>query len=293
MYFDNLVFTFFVFSLLGYICETIFCSIGQRKLANRGFLYGPCLPIYGFGGLIIKICLVPFADKGVWGGIIIFVLGVVLTSCVEYFGSWLLEKFFSIKLWDYSKNFMNIHGRVCLRNSTLFGIMGLVTVYIVEPPLNDFINGIPVELRRAVCDLIIVVFVVDFTLSCMKMAAFKNALQEVREKRKELEERTAELKAMGKEEAAKAVMESLSKSLESSIEKAKKHSKKILSSFPSATSPKEEIRGQLDRLKAMAEDARKQIRDEKKRIKEDMKKTRSEIKDKVDKVKDKIKNKDE
>ena len=111
---------FFIYSILGYISEVIYCSIPQHRFVNRGFLYGPYLPIYGFGGLIVYVLPAPI--KG--NIFLLFASAFVLTSCLEYFTSWLLEKCFSVKLWDYSKHFGNINGRVCLLNSTLFGIMG-------------------------------------------------------------------------------------------------------------------------------------------------------------------------
>ena len=131
--------TFVIYAFIGYICEVIYCSIGQRKLVNRGFLYGPWLPIYGCGGLIVEIFLVPLKKYP----LLVFVLGMLLTSVVEYIGSWGLEKIFSIKLWDYSRYKLNINGRVCLLNSTLFGVMSVALVYLVQPYIASFINLIP------------------------------------------------------------------------------------------------------------------------------------------------------
>ena len=84
--------TFVLYAFIGYLCEVVYCSIGQRHLVDRGFLYGPWLPIYGFGGLIVDIFLCPIASHPV----LVFLLAVVLTSAVEYVGSWALEKIFSI-----------------------------------------------------------------------------------------------------------------------------------------------------------------------------------------------------
>ena len=67
----------------GYIVEVINCSIRQRKLVNRGFLFGPCLPIYGVGGLLLVLTLNKYQNDL----FIVFIVGMVMTSCIEYYTS--------------------------------------------------------------------------------------------------------------------------------------------------------------------------------------------------------------
>lgn len=258
MDFDSLVITFLVFSFIGYISEVIYCSVGQRHLVNRGFLYGPYLPIYGFGGLVVKICLVPLSDYPV----LVFFMGMILTSIIEYIGSWGLEKLFDIKLWDYSKKFLNIKGRVCLLNSTLFGIMGLACVYFAEPRLNAHIDKLPLAVRHYLAEFIILVLAIDTTLSVVKMNAFKNALREAREKAKANEEKIRSLIAEGKNELAAEMKSRMEEEREKSRERIKKASQHFISAFPSATAKSEELRGQLEHLKASLEKAKTEIKAE-------------------------------
>ena len=89
---DSYIILFFIFSILGYISEVIYCSIPQHRFVNRGFLYGPYLPIYGSGAMIVLVLLEPFRSNPV----LIFIFGLVLTSMLEYFTSWALEKLFSL-----------------------------------------------------------------------------------------------------------------------------------------------------------------------------------------------------
>ena len=86
------------YSFVGWLCETVYCSIGQRKLADRGFLNGPVCPIYGFGALGVVLLLRPVQQSPA----AVFVLGMVLTSALEYLTSYAMEKLFSAKWWDYS-----------------------------------------------------------------------------------------------------------------------------------------------------------------------------------------------
>ena len=267
MTFDSLVITFFIYSILGYIAEVIYCSVGQRRLVNRGFMYGPWLPIYGFGGIIIKLFLSPLSTINIWGPVLVFILGMILTSIVEYIGSWLLEKAFSIKLWDYSKKFGNINGRVCLLNSTLFGIGGLFIKYFVNPRLDRMIAHIPSYLDRPISDTIILVMFTDFMLSVMKMNAIKAVLQDLREKRAEMEERYRTLIAQGKVELAREIRERLLDEIDKKKDIAHRKAKLFISSFPTCTSHNAELKQQLENIRAWRENAKAEIKKAKESLK--------------------------
>ena len=104
---------FFIYSFLGWVCECIYCGVPAKKFINRGFLAGPYCPIYGCGALAVIYTLTPFSDNVV----ILFGMGVIVTSALEYITSYMMEKLFHTKWWDYSKHPFNIHGRICLKNS--------------------------------------------------------------------------------------------------------------------------------------------------------------------------------
>lgn len=89
---------FFIYSFLGWVCETVYCSVGSRHFVNRGFLNGPLCPVYGFGALIVVFAMQPFSKNIV----LTFLAGMILTSALEYITGWLLEMLFHLKLWDYS-----------------------------------------------------------------------------------------------------------------------------------------------------------------------------------------------
>ena len=71
---------FFIYSFLGWVCETIYCSVGSRHFVNRGFLNGPLCPVYGFGALIVVFAMQPFSKNIV----LTFLAGMILTSALEY-----------------------------------------------------------------------------------------------------------------------------------------------------------------------------------------------------------------
>lgn len=265
--------TFVIYAFIGYICEVIYCSIGQRKLVNRGFLYGPWLPIYGFGGLIVNICLIPLKAYPV----LVFILGMILTSIVEYIGSWGLEKIFSIKLWDYSKHFANINGRVCLLNSTLFGIMSVSLVYLVQPYITLLISVIPSVVQYYLADVLRLLFVVDLTLSVIKMSAFKKALREAVNKAREIETRAKQYALEGKLEAQKAYKERMDGEETERKNRFGVQYSRILKAFPSATAGKNELKEQLTRMQNWAEERKEAVKE----YKENLRKVKSEYKEKV------------
>ena len=265
--------TFVLYSFIGYLCEVAYCSIGQGHLVNRGFLYGPWLPIYGFGGLIVDIFLVPIAHYP----IIVFITAIILTSIVEYIGSWGLEKIFSIKLWDYSAHRFNINGRVCLLNSSLFGLMSMVLVHGAYPWIQKLFAIIPNMLAERLADLLRILFAVDLTLSVLKMSAFKKALMDAREKAKAIEERVQELKKLGKNELSEEFRNRLTQELEDLREKTRISYNRIISAFPSATSRHDEVKLQLQNIHTWAKERREASREMKAKIME----TKAEYKEKV------------
>ena len=130
---------FLLYSVIGWACETVWCSVGSRKFVNRGFLNGPLCPIYGFGALAVLYLLRPFTENL----FTVFLAGIVMTSFLEYVTGYLLERLFHLKLWDYSNRFCNINGRVCLRNSLLFGMMSVLLVWFIHPFLEGMLLKIP------------------------------------------------------------------------------------------------------------------------------------------------------
>lgn len=129
---------FILFSLIGYVAEMITCAIIDKKIANRGFMCGPIIPIYGVGSLAIVYGLKPYSYS-YKNLVIVFILGMLVASVVEYMTSYILEKIFHNKWWDYSQEKCNINGRICLKNAILFGIGTPIILYLVNPWVTDFL----------------------------------------------------------------------------------------------------------------------------------------------------------
>ena len=97
---------FLIYAVLGWCCEVVVAFYNHKKFINRGFLIGPYCPIYGIGVLLIISLLEDFTDS--W--LALFVLAMVLCMVLEYITSYLMEKIFNARWWDYSSKKFNING---------------------------------------------------------------------------------------------------------------------------------------------------------------------------------------
>lgn len=161
---------FFIYSFFGYLSEIILCSIGEKKLVNRGFLFGPILPIYGFGMLTVLLL-----TKNTTNNLALtFLISMVACSVLEYLTSFLLEKLFHIKWWDYSKSDkLNLNGRICLRNCLAFGIAGSIIVYQIQPLVSSFVAFFPLTLKIILAIVLLCLLIFDTVVSILAILKAK------------------------------------------------------------------------------------------------------------------------
>lgn len=242
---DRYIILFFIYSVLGYIGEVLYCSIPKHHFVNRGFLHGPYLPIYGFGGLAIRLASGYVGTIG-RNPLLVFLFSFVSASIIEYIGSWLLEKQFHVQLWNYKDHFCNINGRVCLLNSTIFGIAGLLLTYVVKPFFSDAFLSIPEVLLEPLALIVVVVMSCDATLSIVRMSAFRKGVEELKQKKKEMDQKVSLFKANVQNAGLKQIMED---ELAQMREKFEKGNRRIFDAFPTMTSKNQDFRESLEKLK--------------------------------------------
>lgn len=163
---------FIVYSFLGYLLEVSYCSFVNKKIVNRGFLFGPICPIYGLGAILTLLSLSGFKENPV----IVFFMGMLITSTLEYYTSYIFEKIFHNKWWDYSYRSDNINGRICLRNSIGFGIGIVLTIYIINPFINNLINMLSNTTIIIISSVILFIFIIDLIWSIMIAYNLKSRL---------------------------------------------------------------------------------------------------------------------
>lgn len=159
------IFYFFFYSFIGWFFESCYCSIRPKKWINRGFLRGPICPIYGTGGLVMMICLLPLrhiTENLYLNELLIFIAGAILCDIVEFMTSYIMEKLFNARWWDYSNKKFNIQGRICLTHTFYWGTCSCLFVFILEPIMNLYIVGQVSESSRNILTYIfLTVFAFD------------------------------------------------------------------------------------------------------------------------------------
>lgn len=174
---SKLFMLFYIYSITGYICEVIYCSILDKKFRNRGFLYGPYCPIYGCGAILILFILNRYDDMP----ILLFLMGAIICSFLEYFTSFLMEKLFNNKWWDYSNYKFNINGRICLKYSIMFGAMGVILTYLVNPTVMVLVNKIPQKLMIVISSILAVLMLIDTIISSNVAFKLKKKLKSIQQ----------------------------------------------------------------------------------------------------------------
>ena len=183
----RLMLLFTIFSVTGYIIEVILCSIGQKRVSNRGFLFGPYLPIYGFGGILMMLTTREIQDNF----LLTFLVSMGVCSALEYFTSFLMEKLWHVRWWDYSDERVNLNGRICMRNSLAFGISGCILVYSALPFVTGMIDWLPWGWQVGFSIFFLVIFVLDTIASSY---ANSKAAKVVRGLSKMVDDQTREIK---------------------------------------------------------------------------------------------------
>ena len=128
---------FFIFCFMGVVLEMVFCLAKEGVLESRlGLLYLPLSPIYGCGGVVLSLFLLPyFGDPA-----LMFVMGILVGTMLEYVASFVMEKAFHTVFWDYSDKPLNLHGRVCLQYSIYWGLLSILLLYVLDRWTYGFVG---------------------------------------------------------------------------------------------------------------------------------------------------------
>ena len=161
-YITKLFLTFIIYSCLGWCVEEFYAIVITKTKTNRGFLVGPLCPIYGFTSIALILLLNNFKDNL----IILFLLSVVIAAVIEYLASYILEKWFDAKLWDYSNDSKyQIKGRIALFTLIPFGVLGTVAVTLINPFIQSVIDSININILYYVAIIIACILLVDIIFS--------------------------------------------------------------------------------------------------------------------------------
>lgn len=171
---------FFFYSALGWLVESIYCSIAAGKIINRGFLTGPICPIYGTGAVVMTLVLAPLKEYP----ILVFIVGLVVCDIVEFATSYIMEKLFHARWWDYSNKWLNIQGRICFRHSMYWGIASVLFIYFVHPNIGEKIfSDMPAKYLYILLAVILVIFAFDLANAVRKAMDIKAMMDKLKKLR--------------------------------------------------------------------------------------------------------------
>lgn len=168
MYYVNI---FFVFSILGYLLETVYAFVTHTNFKS-GILYGPITPLYGIGVIII-LCLSNYVFNKlhlskVVETIIVFFLIVIILTILEFMAGYLIEKILGVVFWDYSDQKFHIGKYISLSMSLTWGVLGIFLIYCVKPWISEYINKMP----YGVSILFIILFIIDIIITMYNKLKF-------------------------------------------------------------------------------------------------------------------------
>ncbi len=182
----HLVCAFIVYSILGWLVESIYMSFCNRKITNRGFGKGPFCPIYGVGALVGYIILSPL--KGSYIGI--YIAGAVSATIFEFIVGKLMIKFLGSLWWDYNDKPFNYKGIICLESTIAWGFYALGIVYFLQNAVYGLVDHIHREIGVIIISVVFFIVFVDYVIQLIKV--FDIDLEEQKEK---IEERVKSFKS--------------------------------------------------------------------------------------------------
>lgn len=167
---------FVIYSFCGWLLETTFCFYKTKKLVNRGFLIGPVCPIYGLG----SVGIIFFFSRYEKDIVTLFVMAAVLCTILEYLTSYIMEKLFKARWWDYSNKKFNVNGRVCGENTIAFGILAILMIKFVNPFVLNLLDKLSRVQVNSIAIVLAVLLFTDFVMSYKIISGFKKTAKSIR-----------------------------------------------------------------------------------------------------------------
>ena len=170
----EIILVWFIYAFLGWIVETTYVSVPAGHFVERGFLRGPIIPIYAFGAFIVLYILMPYGTHPLY----IFILGTLATSTLEYITSFILDKLFNMSWWDYSNQKFKINGRICLKNSILFGLLSVVLVLWINPLIVSFTKSLDQNIVNTLVPILVGITLIDLGLTLSNILGLSKRIKE-------------------------------------------------------------------------------------------------------------------
>lgn len=255
---------FIIIAICGWMMEVTLQLVQKHKFADRGFLIGPYCPIYGVGGLLITLCLTRLVEYPV----ALFCVAVVVCAVLEYVTSFIMEKVFHARWWDYSENKFNINGRICLETIIPFGILGLLLIYVINPFIFNNLEKLPADVLNIIAIILGIAFAVDFFVSLKVILNVSSTTQKF------------------DKENPKDSTEEISQKVKEFLRGKSILNRRLINAFPKLTAV---LKEQSKRIKQKTVEVKEEISNKANEMREDFNERAIEVKDEINQKAQKVK----
>ena len=180
----HVVHWFLVYSFLGWIVESIYMSICNKKLTNRGFMTSPFCPIYGFGALSVYFILRPFSLNY----IVLYLAGALLATILEYLVARLMQFIFGNVWWDYNEKPFNYKGILCLESTLAWGLYTILLFGFLHKLVIRIVDSYPSGRGIVIGNIVIVIIATDMLVHMVreKRATLNEGFDVIKERWKDI-----------------------------------------------------------------------------------------------------------
>ena len=189
-YLPQWVLFFFIYSFIGWVWESCYVSVRKRRWVNRGFMHGPMLGLYGWGAIVVLVRTIGVRENAA----LIFLLGMMAATVLEYFTGAAMERLFHVRYWDYSNQKLNLHGYICVTSSLCWGFFSVLLVRVVHVPVETAVLRIPLTVSEGAALVLSVAAAVDLTQSFNEAMDLKRILSQLEESREQIRKLQEKLK---------------------------------------------------------------------------------------------------
>ena len=183
---------FFIYCFLGWVFESTYVSICERRLVNRGFMRGPFLPLYGSGAILMLFVSIPVQEHIA----LMFLAGSLAATALEYVTGVCMEALFKVRYWDYSHKRFQYKGYICLSSSLAWGGLTVLLVKVIHKPVERAVESLHEGAAGVLVHVLTVAVAADFALSfqaaldlrdvLVRMSAMKEELEGIQQKAEQL-----------------------------------------------------------------------------------------------------------
>ena len=170
---------FILYSFIGWIVESLYMSLCNRRWTNRGFVFGPFCPIYGFGGVVGNMLMRPLSGHVIW----LYIIGAIAATVFEYLVGILMQRTLHEVWWDYHEKPFNYKGIICLESTVAWGFYAIIIVKFLNERMMSVVSRVPFDIARRICWCVILYYFFDFSYHLLEAMGYD--LKAQREKLKD------------------------------------------------------------------------------------------------------------